>query len=324
MKSFKTALSRVLSPSSFLILASLASTGLVAMAENTPGISTAPALVPASTPAVTSSPAASTPNAGTNASASVHAPIRAGGVLALDLPNSSAQSISLDIVQGRFSDYSAGRLQLTGTGIDFRNGVLQSLKADITDGNFDNLLVDKLQIIAPAFSFDTMQLINNRTFVLTKPVGAKVLVSLSETGINRFFANPKTLEKIEKSIRKQTGGIKLVTLSNPSFSLLSNARIKVNVTSTVAQGIAIPLEMTGKLIIKEGQLALSGLTMSSGGNNVQMPVDVASSFQDKINELIDFHRLGKNSLVITADGMKQSGKAITIDGHATLTRLQFG
>lgn len=271
--------------------------------------------------AETTPTAPATPAAGVS---SVHTPIRAGGVMALDLPDSSAQSISLDILKGRFADYSVGRLTLTGSGVDFRGGTLQSLKADVAEGNFDNLLVDKLQILTPAFSFDTMQLLNNRTFVLSQPVTAKVAIALSEAGVNRFLSNPKTLDKIEKAIRKQTGGIKLVTFSNPSMSLMGGGRVKVNVTGTVAQGIAVPLEMVGKLGIQDGQLAINNLVMSSGGNNVQMPLDLASSFQSKINELIDFRRLGKNSLVITADSLKQNGKILTIDGHATLTKLQFG
>jgi hypothetical protein len=160
--------------------------------------------------------------------------------------------------------------------------------------------------------------------VLSQPVTAKVAIALSEAGVNRFLSNPKTLDKIEKAIRKQTGGIKLVTFSNPSMSLMGGGRVKVNVTGTVAQGIAVPLEMIGKLGIQDGQLAISNLAMPSGGNNVQMPLDLASSFQSKINELIDFRRLGKNSLVITADSLKQNGKILTIDGHATLTKLQFG
>jgi hypothetical protein len=93
----------------------------------------------------------------------MHAPIKAGGVMALDLPDSSAQSVSLDIVKGRFSSYSVGRVTLTGSGIDFRNGTLQGLKADIAEGDFENLLVDKLSLLAPAFSFDTMQLLNNQS-----------------------------------------------------------------------------------------------------------------------------------------------------------------
>jgi hypothetical protein len=169
-----------------------------------------------------------------------------------------------------------------------------------------------------------MQLLNNQAFVLAQPVTAKVSVTISEAGINRFLANPKTMGKIEKAIQKQTGGLKLVTFANPSLSLQGSNKVKMNVTGIVAQGLAVPMEMTGKLAIQNGQLGITDMTISSGGNDLQLPLDVARAFQDKINELIDFKRLGKNSLVITADNMKLSGKTLLIDGHATLTKLQFG
>jgi hypothetical protein len=255
---------------------------------------------------------------------SVAPAIKAGGIMALDLPDSSAQSVSLDIVKGRFSDYSVGRIVLTGSGIDFRNGTLQGLKANILEGDFDNLLVDKLSLVTPAFAFDTMQLLNNRAFVLSQPVTAQVSLAITEAGINRFLANPKTLGKIEKSLQKQTGGLKLITFSNPNFSLLGGNKVKLNLTGVVAQGLAVPLEMTGKLALQGGQLSLQNLQMASGGNDLNLPMDVSKTFQDKINELIDLKRLGKNSMVIYADSMKVSGKTLNIDGHATLTKLQFG
>lgn len=250
--------------------------------------------------------------------------LKSGGVVALDIPDSSAQSVSLDIVKGRFSEYSVGRITLTGSGIDFRNGTLQGLKADILSGDFDNLLVDKLSLAAPAFSFDTMQLLNNQAFVLSQPVTAKVNVSISEAGINRFLANPKTLSKIEKAIQKQTGGFKLISFSNPSFKLMGSDKIRLDVTGVVAQGLAIPMEMTGRLAIQAGQLRLQDMRITSGGNDLELPLDVADSFEDKINELIDFKRLGKNAMVITADSLKVNGKTLNIDGHAVLTKLQFG
>jgi hypothetical protein len=255
---------------------------------------------------------------------SVAPTIKAGGVVALDLPDSSAQSVSLDIVKGRFSDYSVGRIILTGSGIDFRNGTLQGLKADILEGDFDSLLVDKMALVAPAFSFDTMQLLNNRSFVLSQPVTAKVSIAISEAGLNRFLANPKTLGKIEKAIQKQTGGIKLVTFSNPSFHLAGGNKVKMNVTGVVAQGLSVPMEMTGLLAIQSGQLNIQNMQITSSGNQLELPLDVAKSFQSKINEMIDFKRLGKNSMVINADTMKVTGKTLNIEGHATLTKLQFG
>src|SRR5262245_51408082 len=106
----------------------------------------------------------------------MHAPIRSGGVAVIDLPDSSAHSVSLNIVKGRFADDCAGNLTLTGSGVDFRNGTLPALKADVSNADLDNLLVDRLLLVTPAFAFDTMQLINNHTFVLSQPVTAQVAV----------------------------------------------------------------------------------------------------------------------------------------------------
>lgn len=258
------------------------------------------------------------------AGAKVAPAIKSGGVVALDIPDSSAQAVTLDILKGRFSEYSVGRIKLTGEGIDFRNGTLQALKAEVAEGDFDNLVVDSLKMATPAFSFDTMALINQRTFILSQPVSAKVNLVITEAGLNRFLANPKTMGKIEKAIQKKTGGVKLITFSNPSLNLLGGEKVKMNVTGVVAEGLAVPIEMTGKLGIQNGQIAISNLAVSSGGNDMQLPVDVAKSFQDRINEMIDFKRLGKNNFVINAQSMKLNGKQLQIEGNATLTKLQFG
>jgi hypothetical protein len=281
-------------------------------------------LLPALALSLLAAPFGFAQNAPNGLNGTIAAPIRSNGVVALDLPDSSAQAITLDILKGRFADYSVGRIKLTGEGIDFRNGTLQGLKADITEGDFENLLVDQMNLAAPAFSFDTMQLLNNRTFILSQPVTADVRIALSEAALNRFLANPKTLEKVEKAIQKKTGGLKLITFSNPSLSLLSGNKVKMNVTSVVGQGLSVPLEMNGKLAIKNGQVGITGLTVSSGGSDLQLPVDVANVFQDKINETIDFKKLGKNSFVITADSLKLNSKTLQINGHATLTKLKFG
>jgi hypothetical protein len=250
--------------------------------------------------------------------------IKAGGVMALDIPDSSAQAVTLDILKGRFSDYSVGRIKLTGEGIDFRNGTLQGLRAEVLDGDFDNLVVDTLKIGTPAFSFDTMALLNQRTFILDQPVTANVNLILSEAGLNKFLANPKTLGKIEKAIQKKTGGLKLLTFSNPSIAMLGGDKVKLNVTGNIAEGLTVPMEMMGKLAIRNGQVSVTNLSVSSGGNDLGLPVDVAKAFEDKINEIIDFKRIGKSNFVITADRMKLNGKHLHIEGHATLTKLQFG
>ncbi len=297
-----------------LALVSALSVPLAGFAQSQSAPVMTPSNTTTSTPSTTSAPITGT----------VHAPIRAGGVMAMDLPDSSAQSIALDIVKGRFSDYSVGRMTLTATGIDFKQGALQGLKAEIAQGNFDNLLVDKMTMIAPAFSFNTMELLNNHTFVLNQPVNAKVSLQISEAGINQFIANPKTMEKIEKSITRKTGGLKLVEFSNARFYLLSNSNVRMTVNTIVGQGMTVPLEMNGHIGLVNGQIAISDMKVTSSDNKVQLPFDVSTTFQDKINDMIDFKKLGKNSLIITADSMKLTGKTMNIEGHAQLTKLKFG
>ncbi len=252
------------------------------------------------------------------------APVMGAGSVAIDLPDSSAQSVTLDIVKGRFADYSVGRITLTGQGIDFRNGTLQGLKADVLDGDFDNLPVNKLSINAPAFSFNTMELLNNRTFLLNQPVSAAVNVVISEGNLNRFIASPKTLGKIEKAIEKKTGGMRLLTFSNPNLKLMAGNKLKLTVNGIFAQGMAIPMEMTGNLGLQAGQLRLSNLTLMSNGTQIPLPVNVADVFEDRLNEMIDFKKLGKNAMVIQGESLKVTGGNLVIDGHATLTRLKFG
>ena len=198
----------------------------VSFAQSGLGQSEQPVAAPATTEQAPQP--SNTSNLGVPSGATMHAPIKAGGVMALDLPDSSAQAISLDITKGRFSDYSVGRVIVSATGMDFKNGTLQSLKTDITDGLFENVPVQKLGINVPGFSFDTMQLLNTHTFVLTQPVNGKVSLTLTEEGINRFLGNPKTIQKIEKSITKQTGGLKLITFANPNFTLMGGGKIKIS------------------------------------------------------------------------------------------------
>ena len=213
---------------------------------------------------------------------------------------------------------------MTGSGIDFRAGTLQGLKADVLGGEFDQLPVDKLSIDTPAFSFNTMELLNNHTFVLAQPVRGNVHMTISEGNLNRFIQNPKTIGKIEQAIAKKTGGVRILAFSNPKIDIQNGGGIKLTVNSTVAQGVAIPMEMVGKLSLVNGQIKVKGMTLSTGGSALPIPVNVASVFESRLNEMIDFKKLGKNSMTIIGDTLKTTNDSMFIEGHATLTKLKFG
>jgi hypothetical protein len=251
------------------------------------------------------------------------APINAGSLGVVDIPVSTAKSITLDIEDARFASRSVGRLTLEARGINFRNGVLETLRANMLNGNFDNnIKVDEFIINTSAFSFDTFELLNHQRFVLDKPITAAIQLRISEDNLNNFFTHPKTIEKLEKAIQKKTGGLKLISFSNPSLELLGGDKVKLNTLIVIGDAVGAPLEMIGKMKVKNNKLVFSDLDVTS--SDTRLPVDVASVFQSQLNSLIDLEKLGESHFTVQAKNLKISKKMVEIDGNAAMTRLEFG
>jgi hypothetical protein len=248
--------------------------------------------------------------------------LNSAGVAVIDLPSSTAESIRLDIKQARFASHSVGRMILDAQGVDFKKGALTSLGADIADGNFDNVLVDQLKLDTSGFSFDSLELLNHRRFVLDQPINAKVFLKISEKSLNNFITNPKTMEKLQKAVSKKTGNFNLITFSNPTFKFTDRAKVRLTMDSSLGNAVAVPMEFNGNLNVENGKLVFNNLKMTSNG--VQLPVDISDIFQKKLNELVDLQKLGKNNFVIHADKMNVSNHNLEINGTAALTRLEFG
>jgi hypothetical protein len=256
-------------------------------------------------------------------------PALTGGSVMLDLPSGSAENITLDIQQGRFANQSVGNLKLNAQGIDFRQGSLKSLGAEVRDGQFENIPVDLLKLNANAFSFDTMELLNHRRFMLAKPVDAAVVVKISEANLNKYLANPKTLDRLEKAIARKTGNVALIKLTNPAIVLGGKAmgkgggnKVKLTLNATISDLASTPLELLGTLGSNQGKLQFMDMVLSSNG--MPLPVDVASILQTKLNEMIDLERLGKNNFTIRAQTVTVANHQLEVTGQASLTRLEFG
>ena len=83
--------------------------------------------------------------------------------------------------------------------------------------------------------------------------------------------------------------------------------------------------MIGRVKLKAGNLNFSDLRMvATDGSQIPLPVDVARLFEEQMNEMLRFNKLIKKNLVITGDSLKLTTKKIEIDGHATMTKLEFG
>jgi hypothetical protein len=263
------------------------------------------------------------------AAPAIPVPTLTGGSVMLDLPSGSAENIILDIQQGRFANQSVGNLKLNAQGIDFRQGSLKSLGAEVKDGQFENIPVDLLKLNASAFSFDTLELLNHRRFILAKPVDAGVLVRISEANLNKYLANPKTIDRLEKAIARKTGNVALIKLTNPAIVLGGKAmgkgggnKVKLTLNATISDLASTPLELLGTLGSNQGKLQFMDMVLSSNG--MPLPVDVASILQTKLNEMIDLERLGKNNFTIRAQNVSVANHQLEVTGQAALTRLEFG
>lgn len=249
------------------------------------------------------------------------------GVVAIDIPESRAKSVTLDIEEGQFADYAVKRMTLKARDIDFRNGSLSGMNADVQNGNFENVRFGHLQISTGPFYFNTFELLNKQRFVLDQAVTANVKLDISEADLNYFISHPNTIAKIEQAIAKKMGGLRLFSFANPSIDLQSNNRIKLMVTGMLGQngqGLTVPMEMYGQLVLEKGNLKIKGLKLSSENQEIPLPVNVADPFEDKLNEMINFKKLGSKYFVINGTGLNMTRDGLQVTGTAALTRLQFG
>lgn len=253
------------------------------------------------------------------------AEVLGGGVAAIDIPESRAKLVTLEITDGHFSQYAMGKMRIELHDIDFRSGSLSSLKTSMTMGDFDNIWVDKMDISTEAFHFNTYELINNRRFELSQAITGNVYLGISENSLNHFLQHPKTLEKLEKSIQKKTGGIKLITIGNPSLKIVKGNQIQLNLTTFLGgQQMQIPMEILGELKLKDDNLVFSNLKVSSQDTALPLPVDVVKIIEKQLNDMINLEKLGKNNFVIHAKSLKMKKGLVEVTGNATFTRLEFG
>jgi hypothetical protein len=249
-------------------------------------------------------------------------PVLTGQSVLFDLPDSTADSVRLDIQNGRFAQQSVGRLVLDARGIDFRQGVLKGLGAEIHAGFFERLPVDWLKLESSGFAFDTMELLNRRRFVLSQPVQANIALRISENSLNQYLADPKTLEKLERAVAKKTGNLLAIRFTQPHIDLLTKNRVRLNLTTQIGDVAATPLEMLGQVQARNGKLAFRDLTLTSNG--VAFPIDVASALESKLNEVIDLQRLAKQQLDIRTEKVTVNNRQLEVQGLAALQRLEFG
>lgn len=262
------------------------------------------------------------PSQPTNPLPQTRQPIQVGSLQAVGVPEGYIESLKLELGKGRIGDYAADGMSLAIQGVDVPTGSMKGLTLNVNGGMFEMIPVDEFRLQSGAFAFDPYEFLNNRRIIVTKPVEANVSLRISEASLQKFIAHPETLSRLEAAIAKQTGGMKLITLSNPSLSLLGKDNIRIGMLVTAAGAIAAPVEMAGRLALNSnGSMVVQNLAVSSGG--APLPVDLASSVQDRLNKLMDFQKLGKDTFSIKANTLSLKGKTLFLEGKTQMTKLEF-
>jgi hypothetical protein len=249
-------------------------------------------------------------------------PISAGSATVMDVPAGTADTVRFDIQKGRFAEQSVDKLSVVASGIDFKQGKLTGLSADMTNAQFDSLVLDAMKLTTGAFSFDPIELMNKRRFMLQKPVSGQVQLKLSEAHLNQYFNNPHTLEKLEKAANKKLGNMGLIKLGSPNLMLMGKNKLKTSMTVSLGGAVATPVDMIGTLGLQAGNIVLQNVQLTSNGN--ALPFDLGSVFTSKFNEAIDIERLGKKAFVISVNRLNTVGKTLDLGGSVQVTRLEFG
>ncbi|MDX2085410.1 MAG: LmeA family phospholipid-binding protein [Candidatus Melainabacteria bacterium] len=243
------------------------------------------------------------------------------GVQGYALPNAGVEAVRVDLKKGFFAGFSADHMVLNLQGINLQHGSMQTLHALMEDAFLDFVPLDRVEIHTNAFQFDTFQLINNRRIVLDRPIAGHVNLQLTEQNLNVLLAQPKTKEKLERAIAKQTGNLKLVEINAPVLEMLGKDKFRLTFQTAMAGALTVPVEMEGTLALRQGELSFSNLQMVSAG--LPLPVDLAKVLEAHLNKVLDFKTLGGRYFDLKATRLDTQHKKITLEGTATLTQLEM-
>jgi len=250
-------------------------------------------------------------------------PISAGSITAVDLPDAKAKIVTIELDTARFDRQSVGHLTLKANNLDLREGTLDNLNLSIKNGQFgDRLQLTYFNVITGGFAFDSFELLNHQRFILNAPVEGTVSVRLTEANLNEYLAHPKTLEKINKAIAKQTGGIQLVRLTEPHFGILPQQKLQLDINAVIGESVVLPLRLIGHIALVSGDLQLENLSVVSEAT--QLPLEVAGLLQEQLNKIISVKRFNSNDFQMSASHLETHSHELNLSGNARIAALKLG
>jgi hypothetical protein len=253
----------------------------------------------------------------------------------IDLKSASFGKLTIDLQNGQFHDTSIDRGTATATEMDFRQGALKGLNIDVLGGHFQQFIFDEMTInTAGDLHFDPRVLLQDKVLQFTTPAKADVMVTVSQDSLNKFLADPHTLQNLSVTVSKRLGGLASlfgasvanlgVKLNEAHVVLNKGNKLVIGITADLAMagvGVPLSLEVDAQLGVKDGWVDVSDTHLMTNGQEISP--QLSEMLVNKINSLASWGHKSDDIQFDFTDIKVVPGKQFTVKGTALIKRLRL-
>jgi len=253
----------------------------------------------------------------------------------IDLNSARFGKLTIDLQNGQFHDTSIDSGSATAIDMDFRQGSLKGLNIDVLGGHFQQFIFDEMTINTGGdLHFDPRTLLQEKVLQFSTPAKADVMVTVSQDSLNKFLADPNTLQNLSVTVSKRLGG--LASLFGASLANLGvklhEAHIVLNKGNKIVIAVNADLEMAGvgvplsfevdaQLGIKDGWVDVSDTHLMTNGQEISP--QLSEMLVKKINSLASWGHKSDDIQFDFTDIKVVPGKQFTVKGTAQIKRLRL-
>ena len=263
------------------------------------------------------------------------APVLTAPTTLVDLSSGRFGKLTVDLQNAQFHDTSIDRGSVTATEMDFRQGSLKALNIDVLGGHFQQFIFDEMTLnTAGDLHFDPTVLLQEKVLQFTTPAKADVMVMVSQDSLNKFLADPHTLENLSVTVSKRLGGLASlfgagvanigVNLHEAHVVLNKGNKLVIAINADLGMGgVGVPLsfEVDAQLGVKDGWVDVSDTHLMTNGQEISP--QLSEMLVKKINSLSSWGHKSDDIQFDFTEIKVVPGKQFSVKGTASIKRLRL-
>lgn len=253
----------------------------------------------------------------------------------IDLNSGRFAKLQVDLQKAQFRETSIDRASVTATDMDFRQGSLNALNIDVVGGHFQQFIFDEMILTtAGNLRFDPNVLLQEKVLQFATPARADVSVLVSQDSLNKFLADPHTLENLSVTVSKRLGALANlfganvsnlgVNLKEAHITLAKANKIVIAITADLGMGgVGVPLsfEVDAQLGIKDGWVEVTDTHLMTNGQEISP--QLSEMLVKKINSLASWGHKSDDIQFDFTEIKVVPGKQFSVKGTAVIKRLRL-